>query len=423
MTSPFIAAFFFQRNRYEIATPSDRASDRIESEDTPSRTLQVGEACKPSASDTFPVKKPGGQHLFTTTSRIKKLDAHASSFPEKNHARVKYDSMLEAPPCNYLRLQKEREEDNSASKLAFASANNGVNFDSSSKKQVPPAHRWVRSASSARGSKLDSTRRINPSSRSAMADDTLTRSIRDIIRQRSREERVADTRTRASKRKCGKDYTLNHEHTSDVVSEPFPVLRVGSFANKEPANLGSHEEQVNSPISSSQRATLPVSMTPQVLVVDGQIVINENSLTVSAAVERATPLNDFTRVEESGSKLNSATYASYTKAEKWTAEDTELFFMALQQFGTDFSLIQRFFPARTRRQIKKKYLAEDKVNPGRIEAAIKNQSPDSDLYKRLITVLQIPASGMVRCELVRTVLQQKAPHQESVLPLKYLLTD
>ena len=96
--------------------------------------------------------------------------------------------------------------------------------------------------------------------------------------------------------------------------------------------------------------------------------------------------------------------------------------MALQQFGTDFSLIQRFFPARTRRQIKKKYLAEDKVNPGRIEAAIKNQSPDSDLYKRLITVLQIPASGMVRCELVRTVLQQKAPHQESVLPLKYLLT-
>jgi hypothetical protein len=84
---------------------------------------------------------------------------------------------------------------------------------------------------------------------------------------------------------------------------------------------------------------------------------------VNAAVERATALSDFTRVEESGTKLNSATYANYTKAEKWTKEDTEFFFQALRQFGTDFSLIQRLFPGRSRRQIKKKYLVEDKIEP------------------------------------------------------------
>ena len=76
-----------------------------------------------------------------------------------------------------------------------------------------------------------------------------------------------------------------------------------------------------------------VSMTPQVLVVNGQIVINEKSLTVNAAVERATALSDFTRVEESGTKLNSATYANYTKAEKWTGEDTEFFFQALRRLA------------------------------------------------------------------------------------------
>jgi hypothetical protein len=134
-------------------------------------------------------------------------------------------------------------------------------------------------------------------------------------------------------------------------------------------------------------------MTPQVLVVDGQIVINEKSLTVNAAVERATALSDFTRVEESGTKLNSATYANYTKAEKWSREDTEFFFQALRQFGTDFSLIQRLFPGRTRRQIKKKYLAEDKLNPERVEEAVRNLNPDVALYKNLIDVLRAPESA------------------------------
>ena len=142
----------------------------------------------------------------------------------------------------------------------------------------------------------------------------------------------------------------------------------------------------------------PVSMTPQVQVINGQIVINEQSLTVNAAVERATALSDFTRVEENGTKLNSATYANYTKAEKWTREDTEFFFQALRQFGTDFSLIQRLFPSRSRRQIKKKYLVEDKMNPGRVEAAIKNLNPDTALYQNLIDVLQMPESAAAPAE-------------------------
>ena len=74
---------------------------------------------------------------------------------------------------------------------------------------------------------------------------------------------------------------------------------------------------------------------------------------MSAASERAAALNEFKRVEENGTKLNSSSYANFTKAEKWTNEDTEFFFQALKQFGTDFSLIQRLFPGRTRRQIKK----------------------------------------------------------------------
>ena len=57
--------------------------------------------------------------------------------------------------------------------------------------------------------------------------------------------------------------------------------------------------------------------------------------------DRASTLRDFIRVEESGVKLNSATYSNYTKAEKWTREDTDFFYEALRQFGTDFALLQR----------------------------------------------------------------------------------
>ena len=49
-------------------------------------------------------------------------------------------------------------------------------------------------------------------------------------------------------------------------------------------------------------------------------------------------------MEENGTRLNSATYSNQAKAEKWNKEDTELFYRAMTQFGTDFSLIARLFP-------------------------------------------------------------------------------
>ena len=55
--------------------------------------------------------------------------------------------------------------------------------------------------------------------------------------------------------------------------------------------------------------------------------------------ERASRLRDFIRVEESGNKLNSATYANYTKAEKWTREDTDFFYRATSPVRDGFFVI------------------------------------------------------------------------------------
>jgi len=146
------------------------------------------------------------------------------------------------------------------------------------------------------------------------------------------------------------------------------------------------------PLAPAPPAAKPTVMAPQVQVIDGNIVINPQSLTVNAAAEKDTGLAEFKRVEENGTRLNSATYSNRAKAEKWNKEDTELFYRAMTQFGTDFSLIARLFPGRTRRQVKRKYLIEDRADPRRVEAAIQNREQDPAMYKNLISVLKAQAA-------------------------------
>jgi hypothetical protein len=77
-----------------------------------------------------------------------------------------------------------------------------------------------------------------------------------------------------------------------------------------------------------------------------------------------------------------ATYTSFTARQRpqhWGVEETRIFYNALRQCGTDFTLMTGFFPAgsgqrgRTRRQLKSKFLAESRRNPKLIELALKNR--------------------------------------------------
>jgi len=275
----------------------------------------------------------------------------------------------------------------------------------SSQVSQPPAHRWVRSASTTSGNRFNTIdlRKSIALAEYTTVDERLTRTIRDIIRQRSREERAAEARYRGNKRKTDDSESMdNHRHNSFARKGVHEKVDSGEGADTRFIFTGKIP-QTKARIAGSDR----VSMTPQVSVVNGQIVINEKSLTVSAAVERAGALDEFKHVEESGTKLNSATYANYTQAEKWTNEDTDFFFDALKQFGTDFSLIQRLFPGRTRRQIKKKYLIEDRMNPKRVESAINYLSPQPDMYHRLIDVLTASNTSNSQKGLARSIFEPR----------------
>ncbi|KAL2473999.1 uncharacterized protein Fot_49735 [Forsythia ovata] len=94
------------------------------------------------------------------------------------------------------------------------------------------------------------------------------------------------------------------------------------------------------------------------------------------------------RVEESNIYFNYQTYMDRTPRIRWSKQDTELFYEAIRQFGTDLSMIQQLFPGRTRNQVKLKYKKEERQHPMRLREALTNRAKDHSHFEKVIEHLQ-----------------------------------
>ncbi|KAH7909792.1 hypothetical protein BJ138DRAFT_1010140 [Hygrophoropsis aurantiaca] len=108
---------------------------------------------------------------------------------------------------------------------------------------------------------------------------------------------------------------------------------------------------------------------------NGETIIDEESLFVDRNGENDTA--DYTHVEESDVTkfINSGTYGKRYRGSRWTAEETELFYDALSQFGENYELISYVLPGRDRKSCKNKFKAEDKKNSNRITHCLNNRVP------------------------------------------------
>lgn len=77
-----------------------------------------------------------------------------------------------------------------------------------------------------------------------------------------------------------------------------------------------------------------------------------------------------------------------TPVVRWSKQDTELFYEAVQQFGTDLTMIQQLFPGRTRRQVKLKYKKEERQHPSKLRDALTSRSRDNSHFKLVIDRLR-----------------------------------
>ncbi|KAL8050552.1 hypothetical protein ABFX02_06G088200 [Erythranthe guttata] len=104
--------------------------------------------------------------------------------------------------------------------------------------------------------------------------------------------------------------------------------------------------------------------------------------------EEDTSNQDGDAAEDTTLYFNYQTYMDKTPKSRWSKQETELFYEAMGQFGTDLSMIQQLFPGRTRRQIKLKYKKEERQQPLRLREALTNRSKDLSHFKRVIESLK-----------------------------------
>lgn len=139
-------------------------------------------------------------------------------------------------------------------------------------------------------------------------------------------------------------------------------------------------------------------------LVGGQLVEDEASLTIdrAARVVQAADSADQPIEEENDLtvRFNRATYINArrrdptervplwrSKADAWTEEETDRFYDALRMFGTDFFIISKMFQPRSRKQIKLKFVREERLEPDRVNAALlgrHSRAIDLDHYAQAI---------------------------------------
>ncbi|GAD91444.1 transcription factor TFIIIB component, putative [Paecilomyces variotii No. 5] len=120
---------------------------------------------------------------------------------------------------------------------------------------------------------------------------------------------------------------------------------------------------------------------PVMRIVNGEIVLDATSLHVDRHADAAREAGQLEDVVENPltRKINQATYGKRTKTESWDEEMTDLFYRGLRMFGTDFMMISKLFPGRSRRQIKLKFNNEERRDPERIKETLLGPSEIIDI--------------------------------------------
>ncbi|XP_062076802.1 uncharacterized protein LOC133781749 [Humulus lupulus] len=94
------------------------------------------------------------------------------------------------------------------------------------------------------------------------------------------------------------------------------------------------------------------------------------------------------RAQSSSTYVNYHSFMDKTPSTRWSKHDTELFYEAVRQMGTDFTIIQQLFPNRTREQVKLKFKKEERQHPLRLSDALTNRTKDHSHFESVIKRLQ-----------------------------------
>lgn len=115
-------------------------------------------------------------------------------------------------------------------------------------------------------------------------------------------------------------------------------------------------------------------------LIDGEVRLNNDSTLVERHPKIIERSNEAYEENPFAEPVTSALYSKRRHTDKWTGDELLIFYNALSTWGTDFLFIAQLFPYRTRKQVKLKFVIEEKRFPEIIELALQRRLP-SDFKK------------------------------------------
>jgi transcription factor TFIIIB component B'' len=180
----------------------------------------------------------------------------------------------------------------------------------------------------------------------------------------------------------------------------------GAKANGD--NGGNHDgewenedEDIDERLSRAVARNQKKQQTLKIRLVNGEHVIDESSQFVDrhalAHAEEDEDVLEEVEEDDLTRKFNTQSLIRMRRKDpqerirnwdRWTMESTDIFYDCLRKFGTDFMVIAKCFPNRTRREIKSKFIREERDDPERVHAALMgarngNESWDLEDFKKL----------------------------------------
>ncbi|CCC71275.1 hypothetical protein NCAS_0G03880 [Naumovozyma castellii] len=136
------------------------------------------------------------------------------------------------------------------------------------------------------------------------------------------------------------------------------------------------EKLLNTDVPDSYRPHAAIQLK---LSADGTLAVDEDSTVVDRHKNASLENAHKQKVDENPFEnlYNSHTYGRNRYTDPWTIEELIKFYKSLSMWGTDFNLIAQLFPYRTRRQVKSKFISEEKKHPVMIELALRSKLPQN----------------------------------------------
>lgn len=146
------------------------------------------------------------------------------------------------------------------------------------------------------------------------------------------------------------------------------------------------EEEVDDPDDQDE------AIAPQVTVnADGEIIIDEKSLLIeNKSTVKGRQKMERTHLVDGDKSTGYGIYKRVKRTKDWTKNETLRFYKALNTIGTDFTLMVKLFPNRTRRELKMKFKKEERINHTLIDKAVLEpvqfdmRDLEADLEKELL---------------------------------------